>query len=167
MPIVFLAFRIMVGLGLLMLRGRAVAVCWLRWRGAVRRRRWFLRCVRDDRRSGFVAVLAGWITTEVGRQPWTVYGLLRTADSRLAGRCRRAVATSLVAFVVVYCVVFAAGICYIAAADAASGRSRWPDVEERRAQAVPTAPSGRCRVADETHRTGASDGTRHDRLDLP
>ena len=63
-------------------------------------------------RAGFIAVLAGWITTEVGRQPFTVYGLLRTAT-----RCRRSAplawASSLAAFVVVYFLVFGAGVFYI------------------------------------------------------
>jgi len=62
--------------------------------------------------SGFVAVLAGWVTTEVGRQPYTVYGLLRTADS-LAPVEAPAVAASLIAFIVVYAFVFSAGIYYI------------------------------------------------------
>ena len=62
--------------------------------------------------SGLVAVLAGWVTTEVGRQPWTIYGLMRTADpaSPLAAP---AVAASLVAFVLIYFSVFGAGIVYI------------------------------------------------------
>ena len=61
---------------------------------------------------GFVALLCGWITTEVGRQPWTVYGLLRTADS-VSPIEAPAVATSLIAFVVVYFAVFGAGIFYL------------------------------------------------------
>ena len=61
---------------------------------------------------GFVAVLAGWVTTEVGRQPFTVYGLMRTSES-LAPVAREAVATSLLAFIVVYFFVFGAGIFYI------------------------------------------------------
>ena len=61
---------------------------------------------------GFVAVLAGWITTEVGRQPFTVYGLLRTSDS-LAPIAAPAVATSLIAFIIVYFFVFGAGTFYI------------------------------------------------------
>jgi cytochrome d ubiquinol oxidase subunit I len=61
---------------------------------------------------GFVAVLAGWITTEVGRQPFTVYGLLRTSDS-LAPVAAPAVAASLVAFIVVYFFVFGAGTFYL------------------------------------------------------
>ena len=62
--------------------------------------------------SGFVAVLAGWITTEVGRQPYTVYGLLRTAQS-VSPIALPGVGASLVAFIVVYFAVFGAGILYI------------------------------------------------------
>jgi len=62
--------------------------------------------------TGFVAVLAGWITTEVGRQPYTVYGLLRTGDS-LAPVDAPAVATSLIAFIVVYFFIFGAGTVYL------------------------------------------------------
>ena len=66
--------------------------------------------------SGFIAVLAGWITTEVGRQPYTIYGLLRTADS-LAPVDAPAVAASLVAFIVVYFAVFGAGTFYLVRSD--------------------------------------------------
>jgi cytochrome d ubiquinol oxidase subunit I len=62
--------------------------------------------------AGFIAVLAGWITTESGRQPYTVYGLLRTADS-VSPIAAPAVGGSLIAFVVVYFTVFAAGVFYI------------------------------------------------------
>src|SRR3546814_15398642 len=62
--------------------------------------------------SGFIAVIAGWVTTEVGRQPWTVYGLLRTADS-VSPLDAPAVAASLLAFVIVYFAVFGAGTWYI------------------------------------------------------
>jgi cytochrome d ubiquinol oxidase subunit I len=62
--------------------------------------------------SGFIAVLAGWVTTEVGRQPFTVYGLLRTADSA-SPLAAPAVASSLLAFVVVYFIVFGMGVIYI------------------------------------------------------
>ncbi|MGH6921512.1 MAG: cytochrome ubiquinol oxidase subunit I, partial [Geminicoccaceae bacterium] len=79
-PIVFWSFRIMVGLGLLMaLFG--IAGLWLRWRKRLYQATWFQRAALVMGPSGFIAVLAGWITTEVGRQPFTVYGLLRTAQS--------------------------------------------------------------------------------------
>ena len=62
--------------------------------------------------AGFAAVLAGWITTEVGRQPYTVYGLLRTADS-VSAVDAAAVGASLVAFILVYFALFGAGTFYI------------------------------------------------------
>jgi cytochrome d ubiquinol oxidase subunit I len=62
--------------------------------------------------SGFIAVIAGWVTTEVGRQPFTVYGLLRTAESA-SPLDAPAVATSLLAFIIVYFAVFGAGSWYI------------------------------------------------------
>ena len=63
--------------------------------------------------AGFVAVIAGWVTTEVGRQPWVIYGLLRTARRRLADRRARRSTGSLIAFVIVYFAVFGAGTWYI------------------------------------------------------
>jgi cytochrome d ubiquinol oxidase subunit I len=62
--------------------------------------------------AGFAAVLAGWFTTEVGRQPFTVYGLLRTADSA-SPLAAPAVGSSLIAFVIVYFIVYAAGLTYL------------------------------------------------------
>jgi cytochrome d ubiquinol oxidase subunit I len=62
--------------------------------------------------AGFVAVLAGWITTETGRQPFTVYGLLRTTDAA-SPLAAPAVGSSLLAFVIVYFTVFTAGVVYI------------------------------------------------------
>src|SRR5262249_26085469 len=76
----FFAFRIMVGIGLLML-ALVVVSWWLRVRDKLFDSPWFLVACIIMGPLGFVAVLAGWTTTEVGRQPWTVYGLLRTADS--------------------------------------------------------------------------------------
>jgi cytochrome d ubiquinol oxidase subunit I len=110
-PIVFWAFRIMVGVGLLML-GIGLLSLWARWRGTLyawRPLHWFALAMGP---SGFVAVLAGWVTTEVGRQPFTVYGLLRTADSA-SPLAAPAVASSLLAFVVVYFIVFGMGVIYI------------------------------------------------------
>jgi len=62
--------------------------------------------------AGFIAVLAGWITTETGRQPFTVYGLLRTVESA-SPLAAPAVGSSLIAFVIVYFAVFSAGVIYI------------------------------------------------------
>jgi cytochrome bd ubiquinol oxidase subunit I len=110
-PIVFWTFRIMVGLGLLMALCGFVGL-WLRWRGTLYESTWFQRAALIMGPSGFVAVLAGWITTEVGRQPYTVYGLLRTAES-VSPIDAPAVATSLLAFIIVYVLVFGAGVFYL------------------------------------------------------
>jgi cytochrome bd ubiquinol oxidase subunit I len=107
-PLVFWSFRAMVGLGLLMIALGFVSL-WLRWRGTLYDTRWFLRWAELMGPAGFLAVTFGWITTEVGRQPFTVYNLLRTADSN-SPIAAPAVASSLVAFILVYTVVFGAGI---------------------------------------------------------
>lgn len=79
-PAVFFAFRLMVGLGLLML-GQGLVSLVLRWRGRLYAARWMLRVCVLMAPAGLLAMLSGWVVTEVGRQPFTVYGLLRTADS--------------------------------------------------------------------------------------
>jgi cytochrome d ubiquinol oxidase subunit I len=107
----FFTFRVMVGLGLLMF---ALGLWSLvaRWRGTLYSNRWLQRAAVAMGPAGFVAVLAGWYTTEVGRQPYTVYGLLRTADS-LSNVDAEAIGASLIAFIVVYFVVFGAGVFYM------------------------------------------------------
>lgn len=109
--IVFWSFRVMVGLGFAML-GLGLWSLWTRWRGTLYDTKWLHRTALLMGPTGFIAVLAGWITTEVGRQPFTVYGLLRTSES-IAPVDAPAVATSLVAFIVVYFFVFGAGSFYI------------------------------------------------------
>jgi cytochrome d ubiquinol oxidase subunit I len=109
--IIFWSFRIMVGLGLLMILLGLVAFI-ARMRGKLYEWRpllWFALVMGP---SGFAAVLAGWITTEVGRQPFTVYGLLRTAESA-SPLAAPALVGSLAAFVVVYVAVFGAGLFYL------------------------------------------------------
>jgi len=108
--IVFWSFRIMVGLGVLM----ALLGLWSGWarlRKSLFQSRALNIAALIMAPSGFAAVLAGWVTTEVGRQPWTVYELLRTADS-LSPVGGEAVAFSLAAFVIVYFAVFGAGTFY-------------------------------------------------------
>ncbi len=78
--ITFFAFRIMVGIGLLMLALIAAGL-WLRFSRHLYDRAWYLRALMLASPLGFIAVVAGWTTTEVGRQPWTVYGVMRTAQS--------------------------------------------------------------------------------------
>lgn len=101
----------MVGLGFAMLAVGLFSL-WARYKKRLFDSRLLHRLVLLMAPSGFIAVLAGWITTEVGRQPYTVYGLLRTADS-LAPVSAPAVAASLIGFIVVYFFVFGAGIFYI------------------------------------------------------
>ncbi len=109
--IIFWSFRIMIALGFAML-GVGMWSLWRRWRGTLYQDRWLHRISIAMGPSGFIAVVAGWVTTEVGRQPFTVYGLLRTSDS-LAPVDAPAVAASLIAFIVVYFFVFGAGTFYI------------------------------------------------------
>jgi cytochrome d ubiquinol oxidase subunit I len=109
--IVFWSFRVMVGLGLLMI-GLGLWSLWLRWKHRLYEARGFLRLAEWMGPAGLVAVLAGWITTEVGRQPWVVYGVLRTADA--VSRIEAApVALSLALFVAAYLFVFGVGIAYV------------------------------------------------------
>lgn len=109
--IVFWSFRVMVGLGMLMLLVGMTSL-FLRWRKKLYDVRLFHRLAILMGPTGFVAVLAGWITTEVGRQPFTVYGYLRTSDSAAPIEAP-AVAASLTAFVIVYFILFGAGTYYI------------------------------------------------------
>ncbi|HEX7035585.1 MAG TPA: cytochrome ubiquinol oxidase subunit I [Pseudomonadales bacterium] len=109
-PLVFWSFRLMVGIGLAMV---TIGV-WSfvqRLRGRLYDARGLQRAAVWMGPSGFVAVLAGWIVTEVGRQPYTLYGLLRTADSA-SPVDTPAVGASLVAFIVIYTLVFGIGIYY-------------------------------------------------------
>ena len=108
---VFWSFRVMVGLGFAMLALAAWAL-WARLRGRLYDTPWLHRLAVLMGPSGFVAVIAGWITTEVGRQPYTVHGLLLTADSA-SPLAAPAVGASLVAFVIVYFAVFGFGTFYI------------------------------------------------------
>jgi cytochrome d ubiquinol oxidase subunit I len=109
--VVFWAFRVMVGLGVAMIGLGAWGV-FLVWRGALARTRWFLRGAVAMGPAGFVAVIAGWTVAEVGRQPYVVYGLLRTADA-VSPVTRGEVSASLLAFMVVYATIFTAGVLYI------------------------------------------------------
>jgi cytochrome d ubiquinol oxidase subunit I len=104
----FFAFRIMVGIGLLML---AIVITGnvLRRAGRVFAQRAFLHVCRLGAPLGFIAVLAGWATTEVGRQPWTVYGLLRTADSVTPSLTGWNVLVSLLGYMLAYAIIFPGG----------------------------------------------------------
>ena len=109
--IVFWSFRVMVGMGLLMFLLGALGLA-LRLRNRLYDTRWFLRFALAMGPSGLIALLAGWITTEVGRQPWVVYGVLRTADA-VSPVSAQQVGTSLLMFVIVYFLVFGTGVYYM------------------------------------------------------
>ena len=109
----FFAFRIMVGIGFLMLA--FVALSWLmRARDRIYETGWYLRLCQVMAPLGFLAVLAGWTTTEVGRQPWTVYGVLRTAQSVSPSLTGTDVLVSLIGYAAVYLVMYPAGIVVMA-----------------------------------------------------
>lgn len=110
-PIVFWSFRVMVAIGFAMV-GIGLWSAWARLRRRLFDIPWLHRTAIVLGPSGFVAVLAGWITTEVGRQPWSVYGLLSTAESH-SPIAAPAVGASLLAFIMVYFAVFGAGTFYI------------------------------------------------------
>ncbi|MFG7479613.1 cytochrome ubiquinol oxidase subunit I, partial [Enterobacter hormaechei] len=110
--IVFWSFRIMVGMGLMMITLGVLSV-WLRYRRRLYHSRpfhWFALCMGP---AGLLALLAGWVTTEVGRQPWVVYGYLRTIDA-VSLHSTLQMSISLLAFIVVYCSVFGVGYVYLA-----------------------------------------------------
>jgi cytochrome bd ubiquinol oxidase subunit I len=108
----FFAFRIMVGCGLVML-----ALAWigsyLSLKGRLEQSRWLLWAIFLSFPLPFIAILTGWFTAEVGRQPWTVYGVLRTAQSVTPFLTTRAALVSLIVFCLVYTLIFAFGALYI------------------------------------------------------
>lgn len=110
-PLVFWAFRIMVAMGTLMALLGVVSL-WLRWRGRLYTMPIFHRAAVAMGPAGLIAVTAGWVTTEAGRQPFTVYGLMRTADS-VSPLQAPAVGASLLGFILVYFIVFGAGVLYL------------------------------------------------------
>jgi cytochrome d ubiquinol oxidase subunit I len=110
-PLVFFAFRLMLLIGFAMI-GAAWIGLWLWYRGRLFETNWFLRPAANVWWSGFVAVIAGWIVTESGRQPWIAQGILRTADA-ISPVPGGSIAATLALFVVVYGIVFSMGIYYI------------------------------------------------------
>lgn len=108
---VFFGFRIMLAIGFWFLLFVAWGG-WLWWRGGLFTNRLWLRAGWYSWPLGFVAIIAGWVVTETGRQPWTVTGVLRTADA-VSPVPAGSVLTSLILFIVVYGIIFSAGIVYI------------------------------------------------------
>ncbi|MBK3773092.1 cytochrome ubiquinol oxidase subunit I [Azospirillum brasilense] len=110
--ILFWTFRIMVAIGMVML---TVALIHLvqRVRGKLYSPNWFHKLLVGCMPLGFIAILAGWFTTEIGRQPWVVYGMIRTADAVTPALTGGAVLTSLIVFMVVYAIIYGAGTYYL------------------------------------------------------
>lgn len=138
--ILFFSFRVMVGIGFLM-AGLGLLSLWARWRGTLYDSALLHRLALAMGPAGFIAVLAGWITTEVGRQPFAVYGLLRTADS-VSPVAAQAVGTSLAVFVVVYFIVFGIGLGYIL-----KSMNTRPDEGKGPESGLPTRTAGTTPVA--------------------
>jgi cytochrome d ubiquinol oxidase subunit I len=109
--IIFFTFRVMVGLGLLMLLLGLWAVV-LRVRRRLFETRLFLRFAVLMGPAGLIALLAGWLTTEIGRQPWVVYGVLRTRDA-VSNHPALELSVTLAVFVVMYAAVFGTGVSYM------------------------------------------------------
>jgi cytochrome d ubiquinol oxidase subunit I len=140
--IVFWAFRVMVGLGVAMI---ALGL-WgglLCWRGGVAHARWFLRACVAMGPAGFVAVIAGWMVAEVGRQPYVIYGVLRTAHA-VSPVTRGEVSISLLAFMAIYALVFSVGALYILRLIDGGPRTKTAEVETPRppGYALGAAPHG-------------------------
>ena len=107
--VVYFAFRIMVGIAMLMLATIATGLVLLA-RRSLDESTWYLRCCQFAACFGFIAVIAGWTTTEVGRQPWTIYGHLRTADSVSPSLTGGDVTISLLLYIAVYLVIYPVGL---------------------------------------------------------
>ncbi len=126
--IVFWSFRIMVGIGFAMLGVGLWSLLRRMKEDRLYEDRWLHRVALLMTPSGFIAVLAGWITTEVGRQPYTIYGLLTTAQSA-SPIAAPAIGASLMAFIIVYFAVFGAGVFYILRLCGKSPDSVEPDLD--------------------------------------
>lgn len=110
-PLVFWSFRIMVGLGCLMLLTAVISVYQRKKQTFYTNKNW-LRLVIAMGPTGLIAILAGWFVTEVGRQPWVVYGLLRTKDA-VSPHSTLHMSISLISFIIVYALVFITGYLYM------------------------------------------------------
>ena len=151
--IVFWSFRVMVAIGFAML-GIGLWSLWCRWRGTLGENRWLHRAVVAMGPAGFVAVLAGWVTTEVGRQPYTIYGHLLTADS-ISPIDAPAVATSLIAFIIVYFFVFGAGTFYILRLMGRLPRDPMPGLQEGPIRSAGITPAAAVATKPGSSRHGA------------
>lgn len=140
--VVFWTFRVMVGLGFLMVF-LGLWSLWLRAHGRMYGTRFFLRFAVLMGPAGLVAILAGWITTEMGRQPWVVYNVMRTADA-VSNHSAIELTVTLVLFIVVYFALFGAGISYmlklVAKGPGGQRREAEPGIFQRPARPLSGAP---------------------------
>jgi cytochrome bd ubiquinol oxidase subunit I len=109
--IVFWTFRVMAGLGFLILL-LGLWSAWARWRNVLFESRNFLRFVLAMGPAGLIAIIAGWLTTEIGRQPWVIYGVMRTKDA-VSNHSALELSVTLILFIVLYTAVFGTGIRYL------------------------------------------------------
>ena len=140
--IIFWSFRLMLLMGSLMAAIGLVSL-WLRWRGQLYETRWLQKAMLTMGPSGLIAILAGWVTTEVGRQPFTVYGLLRTSES-VSPIAAPGVAASLAGFAAVYLLVFGAAVIFLLrfmAKPPAAGESGPPTDQPLRAAGILPGPA--------------------------
>ncbi len=131
-PVIFWSFRAMVGLAFLMFF-LGLWSAWLRWRGDIYRAPLFLRAAILMGPSGLLALVAGWVTTEVGRQPWVVYNVMRTADA-VSNHSAVELSISLILFIVIYFAVFGTGVSYMLKLVAQGPDVRGPEAEPGKIQ---------------------------------
>ncbi len=137
----------MVGLGMLMLL-LGLWSLFLRWRKALFLSKPFLRAAIAMGPAGLLAILTGWYTTEIGRQPWIVYGVMRTSDA-VSNHSALALSTTLIVVIVVYFAVFGAGVSYMLKLVAKGPEQHYPEDEpggdtklKRPARPLSAAPEG-------------------------
>ncbi|WP_420962349.1 cytochrome ubiquinol oxidase subunit I [Brucella sp. IR073] len=135
--VVFWTFRVMVGLGFLMLF-LGLTSLWLRYRGRLYGSKTFQRFALAMGPSGLIAILAGWYTTEIGRQPWVVYGIMRTRDA-VSNHSALEMSTTLGLFIVMYIAIFGTGISYMLKL-VAKGPGRFIDIRDRGQSDRPARP---------------------------
>lgn len=161
-PIVFWSFRVMVGIGSLMvLVGLFSLYKYIKKQQFNPDSKWFHRAWMMMTPLGFIALLAGWFVTETGRQPWTVYGVIRTAES-MSPLAAQQVATTLIGFIVLYIFVFGAGSFYILRLIAQGPKPYLDPAEDNFYQHSVTEGQGRT-LSGDTH---AGEKTKQD-LDTP
>jgi cytochrome bd ubiquinol oxidase subunit I len=144
-PIVFFAFRAMVGVGSLLLI-LAILGAYLRWRRRLFIRKWFLTALVLASPLGFVATIAGWVVTEAGRQPYVVYGVVRTANAA-SPLAAVSVGTTFILFIVIYTLLMAGFLWFLI-----QTIIRGPETAET--EGLPRSARGRMRVTPELLRGG-------------